>query len=79
MNGIAAFWIAYVLTRPVGASVADGFGKPRDLGGLGWGQGPVAIVLGALIVCCVAYLVRTRADAPREPATAELRTAARSR
>lgn len=79
LNGIAAFWIAYVLTRPVGASIADGFGKPRDFGGLGWGQGPVALVLGALIVCCVAYLVRTRVDAPRDPATAERRTVARSR
>jgi uncharacterized membrane-anchored protein len=65
LNAIAAFWIAYVLTRPIGASVADWLGKPRDVGGLGLGQGPVAIVLGALIVCCVGYLALTRADAPR--------------
>lgn len=77
LNGIAAFWIAYVLTRPVGASVADWLGKPRDGGGLGWGQGPVAIVLAAVIVCCVSYLALTRADASRDRGTAHPRTAAR--
>jgi uncharacterized membrane-anchored protein len=79
LNGIAAFWIAYVLTRPVGASVADWLGKPRVVGGLGWGAGPVAIVLGALICCCVAYLAVTRADAPRDTVSRARRAAAPAR
>ena len=78
LNGIAAFWIAYVLTRPVGASVADWLGKPHDAGGLGWGAGPVAVVLGLLIACCVGYLAFTRADAPREPDSSRPRAAAHS-
>ena len=42
------FWSAYVLTRPFGASVADFLGKPGGHGGgLGWGDGPVALGLFA--------------------------------
>lgn len=66
LNGIAAFWIAYVLTRPVGASIADWFGKSRPDGGLGAGAGPTALVLGVLILGAVVYLARTGADAPEQ-------------
>ncbi len=61
-NDIAAFWAAYVITRPLGASVADWLSKPY-LGGLGIGDGPVAVVLTCLIVGLVAYLTISRADA----------------
>ncbi|HLJ68509.1 MAG TPA: hypothetical protein VKX16_14235 [Chloroflexota bacterium] len=61
MNEVAAFWFAYVVTRPLGASVADWLGKPI-LGGLGLGDAKVALVLTALIVVCVAYLAMTRVD-----------------
>ena len=37
VNGIPAFWAAYVMTRPLGASFADWTGKSRGAGGLGWG------------------------------------------
>lgn len=66
LNAIAAFWIAYVLTRPVGASVADWLGKPKSVGGVGVGSGVVTVVLAVAIVVCVTYLSVTRADAPRE-------------
>ena len=56
LSEIAAFWIAYILTRPLGASFADWFGKPVRVGGLGWGDGPVALALTSLIVICVAYM-----------------------
>lgn len=62
MNPILAFWIAYVLTRPVGASFADWFGKPARVGGLGYGDGTVAAVLAVIIFVLVAYLAITRAD-----------------
>ena len=62
MNSILAFWIAYVLTRPVGASFADWFGKPAALHGLGFGPGPVAGVLAVVIFILVAYLAITHAD-----------------
>lgn len=61
-NSIFAFWFAYVMTRPLGASVADGLAKPRTVSGLGWGDGPVVLGLGALIVVLVAYLAHTKTD-----------------
>jgi uncharacterized membrane-anchored protein len=61
-NSILSFWCAYVLTRPLGASVADWLGKPRILGGLGWGGGPVALALTGMIAVLVGYLSLTRRD-----------------
>ena len=55
------------MTRPLGAPVADWLSKPID-GGLGLGDGKVALVLTALIVVFVAYLAKTRLDvAPTRP------------
>ena len=65
LNPILAFWAAYVLTRPLGASVADWLGKPSHTGGLGWGDGAVSLGLTALIAALVAYLAVTRADVQR--------------
>jgi len=65
LNAILAFWIAYILTRPFGASFADWVGKPQDLSGLGVGTGLVSLVLGALIVGLVGYLTITRKDVQR--------------
>lgn len=61
-NPIFSFWFAYVATRPLGASFADWMGKPQNAGGLGWGDGTVAIGLGSAIFCLVAYLAITRRD-----------------
>jgi uncharacterized membrane-anchored protein len=68
INAILAFWAAYVMTRPLGASFADWMGKSREHGGIGWGDGPVAFVLAALIIAGVAYLTVTRSD--QEPDSA---------
>jgi uncharacterized membrane-anchored protein len=63
INAILAFWAAYVMTRPLGASFADWAGKRTPhAGGLGIGDGPVAAVLAVLIIACVAYLTATRCD-----------------
>ena len=61
-NAIFAFWFAYVATRPLGASFADWLGKPKSAGGLGLGDGRVALVLTIAIFCLVAYLAITRRD-----------------
>jgi uncharacterized membrane-anchored protein len=61
-NAIFCFWFAYVITRPLGASIADGLAKPKSASGLGIGNGPVMAVLGALIVVFVAYLAITKVD-----------------
>ena len=63
-QAILFFWFAYVVTRPLGASLADGMGKPKDVSGLGVGNGVVALALAAVIAVLVAYLSVTRADNP---------------
>jgi uncharacterized membrane-anchored protein len=56
------FWVAYVLTRPLGASFADWTSKSRSIGGLNYGDGHVAIVLALVIVVFVTYLAISRVD-----------------
>jgi uncharacterized membrane-anchored protein len=65
LNAILAFWLAYIMTRPFGASFADWFGKPV-LGGLGLGDTWVSLVLAILIVGFVGYLTVTGKDRPRD-------------
>jgi len=62
LNAIFAFWFAYVMTRPLGASFADWFGKPRSASGLGLGTGLISLILAAVIVGFVGYLTVTHKD-----------------
>ncbi len=66
LNEIFAFWLAYILTRPLGASFADWIGKPLNAGGLGWGSGWVSIGLTILIIGFVSYLTIMRKDTKDE-------------
>jgi uncharacterized membrane-anchored protein len=66
LNEIAAFWIAYVLTRPLGASFADWFSKPKSVGGLGLGDGRVSLTLTLVIVVFVIFMTLNRREARRE-------------
>jgi uncharacterized membrane-anchored protein len=68
LNPIVAFWIAYVLTRPLGASFADGFSKPTN-GGLGLGDGTVSGVALIAFIALVSYVTITKRDV--QPAVAE--------
>ncbi|WP_042438326.1 COG4705 family protein [Streptacidiphilus albus] len=70
LNAIPAFWFAYVVTRPLGASFADYLGKPGSIGGLGFGDGTVAAVASVAIVALVGYAVVTRNDVQRPLAAA---------
>ena len=66
LNPVVAFWVAYVLTRPLGASFADWLGKPASHGGgLGLGDGPVAGVAALVIAVLVTYLALRRDDVQR--------------
>lgn len=56
------FWFAYVMTRPLGASFADWFGKSKSIGGLGYGDRIVFTILTVLIVIFVGYLTVSRKD-----------------
>jgi uncharacterized membrane-anchored protein len=62
LNAIAAFWFAYVITRPLGASFADWIGVSHSRGGLGVGTGVVSVVLIAAIGVVVAYLTVSKRD-----------------
>ena len=62
LGEVAAFWWAYVLTRPLGASFADYFSKPPHTSGIGFGDGPTAVVMTAALVVLVAYLSVTKQD-----------------
>ncbi len=62
MNAVVAFWFAYVLTRPLGASFADWMGVSHARGGLDFGPGPVSLVLALAIVGLVANMKTAGAD-----------------
>jgi uncharacterized membrane-anchored protein len=68
LNATVAFWASYVLTRPLGASVADWLGKAPSVGGLGWGDGTVTGLGLLLFVALVTYLALTHSDVERAPA-----------
>jgi len=70
MNEVFAFWFAYILTRPLGASLADWMAVPHSRGGLGLGTGPVSLVLTGLIAALVTFLAITKKDVPT-PASSE--------
>ena len=69
LNPVAAFWFAYIVTRPLGASFADYFSKPHSLSGLNFGDLPTTAVFVAAIVVLVGYLQVTRHDS--QPAAGE--------
>lgn len=61
-NAVFAFWLAYIMTRPLGASFADWMGKARNVGGLGFGDGYVSLGLTIVIACLVYYLSQNHRD-----------------
>ncbi len=73
LNEIAAFWIAYILTRPLGASFADWTDKPIRFGGLGLGSGPVSISLTLVIFMLLIFLIISRVDDPNRAQKIETR------
>lgn len=65
LNAVAAFWFAYVVTRPLGASFADYLSKSPRISGLGLGDGPTALVITLVVAVLVGYLAVTRVDVQR--------------
>jgi len=63
---ILTFWTAYVLTRPLGASVADWLSKSKSAGSLNWGDGHVSIMFTIAIVVLVIYMSRNKTEISRE-------------
>jgi len=73
MNSILAFWFAYVITRPVGASFADWMAAPARRSGLGWGTAWVGGVLALAVLGCIGFMALTGRDKERPRVAAEPR------
>jgi uncharacterized membrane-anchored protein len=62
IHGVLAFWIVYVLTRPLGASMGDLLSQSHANGGLGMGTAATSALFLMVILGMVAYLTITRKD-----------------
>lgn len=62
MDAILSFWLAYIMTRPLGASIGDFLAKPVIAGGLGWGTVTTSLIFLAAILALVIFLTISRFD-----------------
>jgi uncharacterized membrane-anchored protein len=67
LNPVVAFWFAYIVTRPLGASFADYFSKPHSLSGLNFGDLPTTLVFVVALAALVGYLQVSQRDAQPAP------------
>ena len=73
LNAVLSFWLAYILTRPLGASIGDFLSQPTKDGGRGLGPGVTSYIFLATILALVAYLQITHVDkTPEERIDREL-------
>jgi uncharacterized membrane-anchored protein len=66
-NAVLSFWLAYVLTRPLGANLGDWFASPSADHGIGVGTAVTSAIFLTAILATVVYLTRTRIDVIDEP------------
>jgi uncharacterized membrane-anchored protein len=59
---VLSFWLAYILTRPLGANIGDFLGSNHADGGLGLGTLGTSVLFLGTIVAVVAYLTKTQKD-----------------
>jgi uncharacterized membrane-anchored protein len=71
LNAVFAFWAAYILTRPLGASIGDYLSQPTGDGGLGWGTTTTSMVFLATILSVVVFLSITKRDVTATPGDLE--------
>ncbi len=62
LDATAAFWMSYIVTRPLGASFADYISKPKNLTGLNFGDGQTALVFAVAVLILVTYLTIAKPD-----------------
>jgi uncharacterized membrane-anchored protein len=62
LNGVVAFWMSYILTRPLGASFSDYISKPSNITGINFGNGPTALLFAVATIFAVSYLAIARPD-----------------
>ena len=59
LNAILMFWLAYIFTRPLGASFGDLLSQPKDYGGLGFGTIITSTIFLTAIIAIVSYMTLT--------------------
>jgi uncharacterized membrane-anchored protein len=62
VSAVTTFWIAYILTRPMGASIGDYLSQPTSNGGLGLGTTTTSVIFLGAILVLVVYLSLTKRD-----------------
>jgi uncharacterized membrane-anchored protein len=65
LNAILSFWLAYILTRPLGASIGDYLASPTKEGGLGLGTNATSVIFLSTILALVVFLAITKRDVIR--------------
>ncbi|BBH22512.1 hypothetical protein Back11_38570 [Paenibacillus baekrokdamisoli] len=71
LNGILAFWIAYILTRPLGASLGDYLSQPKLNGALGLGTTVTSVIFLIAILAIIVFLAVTKFDTTGKSEAAE--------
>jgi uncharacterized membrane-anchored protein len=70
LNPVLAFWLAFVLTYPLGGGVATWLAAGRNTGGLGLGRWPVTVSLATVVLGLVVYMAVTSRETWQRPAAA---------
>jgi uncharacterized membrane-anchored protein len=73
LNAILSFWLAYILTRPLGASIGDYLASPTSEGGLGLGTNLTSIIFLSTILALVVFLAISKRDVIRSGTIAAAR------
>jgi uncharacterized membrane-anchored protein len=64
VSRVGLFWAAFILTRPLGATVGDFLDKPLNAGGLAWSRPLASAVIGAFIIVCILTLPQSAGTHP---------------
>ena len=72
LNSVLAFWVAYILTRPLGASIGDLLSQSKEDGGLGFGVVITSAIFLLTILGIVIYLSMTKVDVEELHPSAEV-------
>lgn len=68
VSRVALFWAAFILTRPLGATVGDFLDKPIDHGGLAFSRPVASAIIAAVIVACILLLPQRAGTHPGQAA-----------
>jgi len=73
LDAVLAFWVAYIFTRPLGASLGDYLSQPQEYGGLGFGTTVTSVIFLIPILAIIIFLAITKCDIKPKSETVELK------